>query len=197
GARLAFEQSLELRTQAGTPDVEGWFALGGLCQLCISAGDIERAEPMAKTLYELGARHGNLDAQGDALHYLADCALIRREYREAQTRYRRALDHARTYGLVGQAAEELRGVAMSLAGQGDDVRAIRFAAAASAQREAVGGVPLNAHHWWAKLQERLIGAARARLPGDSVKAAETVGRNVGFDVAADEALQLAHDLRHA
>jgi tetratricopeptide (TPR) repeat protein len=107
-ARRAFEESLELRRQAGAPRVEGWYAFGGLCQLLVASGDVERAEPLARELYELGDRHGNLDAQGDAPHYLADCALIAGRYEEAEVRYLRALRHARSCGIAGQAVEELR-----------------------------------------------------------------------------------------
>ena len=190
-ARLAFEQSLALRRHAGAPEVEGWSALGGLCQLLVSSGEIERAEPTARKLYELGTRHGNFDTQGDALHYLADCALIGGDYVEAEKRYRRALAHACSSGILGQSVEELRGLAMSAAGQGDHARAVRLAATASAQREALGSAPLNPAHWWSRLQEWFIGNARAQLGRAELDEAERAGREADFDSVVDEVLGAA------
>ncbi|MBA2361618.1 MAG: hypothetical protein H0V79_11940, partial [Actinobacteria bacterium] len=188
-ARLAFEQSLALREAAGAPEVEGWYALGGLCQLLVSSGETERAEPMAQKLYELGREHGNLDTQGDALHYLADCALIGGDYQEAERRYLRALAHARSCGILRQSVEELRGLAMSAAGQGDHGRAVRLAAAASAQREAMGNKPVSPTHWWGRLAERFIGDARAKLGRDELGEAERAGREADFDSVVEEVLR--------
>jgi predicted ATPase len=187
-ARHAFEKSLELRRRAAAPAVQGWYALGGLCQLLVASGDFERAEPLARELYEIGERHGNLDAQGDALHYLADCALIAGNYEEAEVRYLRALRHARSCGLAGQAVEELRGVAMSLAGQGHHERAVEFAALASAERQALGVPPLSPEHWWARLQDRLIGAARTQLTPVEVEKCERAGTEASLDSVAERLL---------
>jgi tetratricopeptide (TPR) repeat protein len=187
-AQLAFKQSLALRHQAGAPEIESWSAVGGLCQLLVASGEIERAEPMARKLYELGGRYGNLDAQGDALHYLADCALIGGDYAEAGRRYLQALAHARSAGILSQSTEELRGVALSAAGQGDYGRAVRLAAAASAQREAQGIRPLDPAHWWGKLQEQFIGGAGDQLRADELEEAERAGRAADFDVVVGELL---------
>jgi predicted ATPase len=187
-ARRAFEESLALRRDARAPAIGGWWAMGGLCQLLVASGDVERAEPLASELYELGERHGNLDAQGDALHYLADCTLIAGSYEEAEIRYLRALRHARSCGIAGQAVEELRGVAMSAAGQGDHERAIKLAALASAERESLGIQPLSADHWWGRLQERLIGAARAEVTPAELEKCERAGREASFDSVAEELL---------
>jgi predicted ATPase len=187
-ARRAFEESLALRRQARARGIEGWWAMGGLCQLLVASGDVERAEPLARELYELGERHRNLDAQGDALHYLADCALIAGSYEEAEIRYLRALRHARSCGIAGQAVEELRGVAMSVAGQGDHERAIKLSALASAEREALGAPPLSPDHWWARLQDRLIGASRARVTPVEIERCERAGTEASFDSVAEELL---------
>jgi tetratricopeptide (TPR) repeat protein len=187
-ARLAFEQSLALRRNVGAPELEGAGALAGLCQLLVASGEIERVEPMAQKLYELGRRYGNPDAQGDGLHYLADCPLISGDYAEAEKRYLRALAHARNSGIVVQCPPELLGVAMSVAGRGDHARAVRLAAAAYARREALGQAPGNPAHWWSRLQERYIGGARAHLAPDDAEEAERTGRGAPFDAVLDEVL---------
>ncbi|HUG94543.1 MAG TPA: adenylate/guanylate cyclase domain-containing protein [Pleomorphomonadaceae bacterium] len=187
-ARLAFEESLVLRARVGAPKIEGTRALAGLCQLFVASGQIERVEPLAQDLYELGRLHDNLDVQGDGLHYLADCPLIGGDYAEAEKRYARALGNARNAGIVVQCPSELIGVAMSVAGQGDYARAVRLAAAAHAQREALGLRPGNPAHWWIKLQETHIGGARSHLTPEEVEEAERAGRNAPFDAVLDEVL---------
>jgi predicted ATPase len=187
-ARQAFEESLALLREGGAPELESAGVLAGLCQLYVSAGEIERAEPMARQLYELGERHGNPDTQGDALHYLADCPLLAGDYAEAERRYLRALGHARSSGILVSCQAELLGVAMSAAGLGDYARAVRLAAAARAHREALGLGRANPTHWWSRLQELFIGGARAQLSPQEAEAAERAGRETPFDAVLDEVL---------
>ena len=183
-ARRFFEENLALVREVGAPGLEGADALGGLCQLLVAAGEIDRVEPVAQELYELGTP----DTQADALHYLADCPLIGGDYAEAENRYLRALAHARTSGFVTQCQAELLGVAMSVAGQGDHERAVRLAAAAYGQREDLGLQQGNPAHWWMKLQERHIGGARAHLGLEETEKAERSGRETPFDAVLDEVL---------
>jgi tetratricopeptide (TPR) repeat protein len=185
-ARHAFEKSLALREAAGADEAESWYALGGLCQLLVAAGDAAQAEPLARELYRVGKLHGRLDTQGDALHYLVDCALIPGDYVETERRYRRSLAHAWRCGIWGQAVEELRGFAMSLGGQGDASRAVMLAALATAHREALERGPLSPSHWWGRLQERLIGSARAALAPDVGEEAECTGSKADFDAVVEE-----------
>jgi hypothetical protein len=121
-----------------------------------------------------------------ALHFLADCPLVAGDYAEAERRYLRALAYARTAGLPGRATDEVLGVAMSLAGQGDSACAVRLAAVAYAEQEALGK---GSDHWWRTMQERLIGGARAGLASDELEQADRVGRETPFDVVLDELLR--------
>jgi predicted ATPase len=183
-ARHTFEETLALLRHIGAPALAEADALSGLCQLHVASGEIERVEPMAQELYELGTP----ETRADGLHYLADCPLIGGDYAEAEKRYRRALSHARDSGFVTQCQAELLGVAMSLAGQGDHARAVRLAAAADAHREALGLQPGNPAHWWMKLQERHIGGARHQLGAEQAEEAERAGREAPFDAVLDEVL---------
>jgi predicted ATPase/class 3 adenylate cyclase len=185
-ARLAFEQSLALREAAGASDLEKAGSLSGLCQELVASGEIERAEPLAQELYELGARHGARRTEQSGLHYLADCPLIAGNYAESEERYIRALAHARRFGMLTMCTEELLGVAMSVAGQGDPERAVRLAAAAYTEKEALGthGTTL----FWKALQERFIGGARAQLPPEALEAAQRAGREQPFQAVLDEVL---------
>ncbi len=184
-AQPAFEQSLALRSQAGGGEFEGWIALAGLCLLLIAQGEIEGAEVKAQKLEQLGARYEAPRPRQLGLHFLADRPLVGGDYPEAERRYLRALAYARRSELAHSCPNELLGVAMSAAGQGDHPRAVRLAAAAYAQQELLG---LGNNRWWSTMQERLVGKARAQLEPEQAEAAERAGRAAPFDALLDEVL---------
>jgi tetratricopeptide (TPR) repeat protein len=184
-AQPAFEQSLALRSQAGGGEFEGWIALAGLCLLLVAQGEIQDAEVKAHELEQLGASYEAPRPRELGLHFLADCPLVGGDYPEAERRYLRALAYARRSELVHSCPNELLGIAMSAAGQGDDTRAVRLAAAAYAQQELLG---LGNNRWWSTMQERLIGSARARLGPEQAEEAEHAGRKASFDTVLDEVL---------
>jgi tetratricopeptide (TPR) repeat protein len=185
-ARIAFEQSLAQREQAGASELEIAESMGGLCQMLVASGDIGRAEPMAKQLYDIGTRLGAMRRAHSGLHYLADCALIGGDFPEAEIRYRRALADAVRWDLQQMSPEELVGVAMAVGAQGDHRRAVRLAAAANARKEELGTTGTSL--FWAALQERHIGGARARLSAADAEEAERRGTAVPFDAVLDEVL---------
>ena len=184
-ARLAHEQSLAVRRENGEPEIAGWASMAGLCHLFVSSGQTARAESMARELLDLGVRHAVPRAERLALHFLADCPLVSGDYPEAGRRYLLALAHARAAGIRPAVPTELLGVAMSASGQGDPARAVRLAAAAYAEADAIG---MFTDHWWNKMQEWFIGGARAQLTPEEVEAAERAGREASFDSVLDEVL---------
>ena len=184
-ARIAHEQSLAVGRQAGVPEIDQWGAMAGLCHLFVSSGEIESAESMARELRSLGARHGARRAEQLALHFLADCPLVAGNYAEAEDRYLHALAHARTSGLPRRCVDELLGIAMSRAGDGNHAHAVRLATAAYAEAEVLGK---TSDHWWSKMQEWFIGGARASLAREELEEAERAGREAPFDAVLDEVL---------
>jgi len=184
-AQAAHEQSLEVRSRASSPEVEGLSARAGLCHVLVVRGETRRAESVARELLAIAERHDAALMQELALHFLADCPLVDGEYGEAERRYRRALAYARDAGLVGRATDELLGVAMSFAGAGDSSRAVRVAASAHAKQTEIGKVP---DHWWRTMQDRLLGDARGSLPPDELEVAERDGKSADFDATIDELL---------
>jgi predicted ATPase/class 3 adenylate cyclase len=185
-AQDAHEQSLSVRREAGIPDLEGASARAGLCHVLVASGEVERAEAMAQELFAVVADSQASLMQQLALHFLADCPLVAGDYAEAERRYLRALAYARTAGLPGRATDEVLGVAMSLAGQGDSARAVRLAAAAHAEQAALGK---GTDHWWRSMQERLIGGARTDLEPGELEQVDRVGRETPFDAVLDELLR--------
>ena len=184
-ARLAHEQSLAVRRENDDPEIDGWGSMAGLCHLFVSSGQTESAESMARELRNLGVRHGAARAEQLALHFLADCPLVSGDYPEAERRYLRALAHARSAGLPRRVVDELLGVAMSVSGQGDPARAVRLAAAAYAEADAIGK---GSDQWWTRMQEWFIGGARAQLTPDDLDAAELAGQGAPFEAVLDEVL---------
>jgi predicted ATPase/class 3 adenylate cyclase len=182
-AQATHEQSLSVRREAGIPDLEGASARAGLCHVLVASGEVERAQAMAEELSAVVAESGPSLMQQLALHFLADCPLVAGDYAEAERRYLRALQYARTAGLPGRATDEVLGVAMSLAGQGDSARAVRLAAAAHAEQEALGK---GTDHWWRTMQERLIGGARSQLEPAEVERVERIGREMPFEAVLDD-----------
>ena len=135
GALAAFEQSLELRRELGDPAGETW-ALVGVCQVLVALGDVDRAEPMARNLLERAGDDPRTEHFG--YHFLADCALIRGDTVEAETRYRQSLQAALPLGDVIETSFEVQGVAMAVAGNVDPERGLRLAASVEALGESLG-----------------------------------------------------------
>jgi predicted ATPase/class 3 adenylate cyclase len=184
-ARLAHEQSLAVRRENGDPEIDAWGSMAGLSHLFVSSGQTEQAESMAQELLDLGVRHAVPRAEQLALHFLADCPLVSGDYPEAERRYLRALAHGRASRLPRRVVDELLGVAMSASGHGDAPRAVRLAAAAYAEANAIGK---GSDQWWNRMQEWFIGGARAQLTPEELEAAERAGREADFDAVVDEVL---------
>ncbi|MEX0630252.1 MAG: hypothetical protein WEE67_10935 [Chloroflexota bacterium] len=137
-------------------------------------------------LYEIGTRHGARRRAHSGLHYFADCALIGGDYPEAEVRYRRALADAVQWDLLPMCPEELMGVAMSVAAQGDHRRAVQLAAASNARKAELGTTGTT--QFWVDLQDRHVGGARAHLSPSEVEEAERSGREAPFESVLDEVL---------
>jgi tetratricopeptide (TPR) repeat protein len=185
-ARADFEESLALRRQAGASQIEAGQSLAGLCQVLMASGETERLETAARELHALALQNGSPRIEQSALAYLADRALVSGDYEEAERRYRRALAHARSAGVSVQCPSKVIGVAMSASGLGQPARAVRLAAAAQTELDALGVAPTNPY--WQELQDRLIGLARSQLPRGELEEAEQSGKATPFEDVVAEVL---------
>jgi predicted ATPase/class 3 adenylate cyclase len=172
-----YEQNLELARSLGQQALVT-ASLAGVCQLLLATGQFERAEPLAQEL--------------DDDHFLADCALHRRDYALAAHHYSRQVAHwLETGDVLGQTFEVL-GLAMAAAGLGRDEDALRLEAAVDAEWEELGvkARPRVIETW----RERDLGAARARLGEPRATAASEEGRAMAWEQALRLALREdAHD----
>ena len=183
-ALQAFEESLERRRASGDRGGQTR-ALTGVCQVLVAQGEVVRTEKLSSELLELARGDADPRSEHFALHYLADCSLIRGDYDRAQDRYRESLVSVLRLGDVLETSFEIQGLAMSAAGRGDEVRALTLAAAVEALWEERGitiSVP-----FWDDLLRKHIGRAREAL-GVEAESCWTEGRRIGFDAAVTLAL---------
>ena len=159
-------------------------ALVGVCQVLVALDEVERAEALSHELLERGK--DDVRTRHFAIHFLADCSLIRGDCAGAEERYRESLRAALELGDVIETSVEVQGVAMARAGQGDWVRALELAASVQALWRSLG---TDLHiTFWDRLLERYLGHARAAL-GTDADAAWTQGLGLPFDDAVALALQ--------
>jgi len=154
----------------------------------------DKAEPMAK---QTMAKAIELDMPREIMmtrHYYADCALERDEFKEAERRYSESLKAALDYGDIWEAAAEMQGMAMGIAGQGRYTKALRLNGAAVSKFEELGAAEaLTGIKFWNILVERHIGRARKELGEKAAAEFENEGRQRGFERSVEYALDLDKD----
>ena len=157
----AFEEARSIRHALGDRAGETR-ALVGVCQVLVALDEV-RAEALAHELLERG--EDDLRTRHFAIHFLADCSLIRGDCAEAEERYRESLRAALELGDVIEASAEVQGVAMAKAGQGDSARALELAASVEALWRSLG---TDLHvAFWEKLLGHYLGDARTALGTDA------------------------------
>ena len=178
-----FEEARSIRADLGD-DAGETRALVGVCQVLVALDEVERAEALSHELLERGK--DDVRTRHFAIHFLADCSLIRGDCAEAEERYRESLRAALDLGDIIETSVEVQGVAMAKAGQGDWVRALKLAASVQALWRSLG---TDLHiTFWDRLLERYLGHARAAL-GTDADAAWTEGLGLAFDDAVAIAMQ--------
>ncbi len=178
-----FEEARSIRADLGDGAGETR-ALVGVCQVLVALDEVERAEALSHELLERGK--DDVRTRHFAIHFLADCSLIRGDCAEAEERYRESLRAALDLGDIIETSVEVQGVAMAKAGQGDWARALELAASVQALWRSLG---TDLHiTFWDRLLERYLGHARAAL-GTDADAAWTEGLGLAFDDAVAIAVQ--------
>jgi non-specific serine/threonine protein kinase len=164
----------------------------GLCFGYVTQFRPDIAEPMAK---QTMAEAMKLNMPREAMmtkHYYADCALERDEFIEAEKRYSVALKAAMDFGDTWEAAAEMQGMAMGIAGQGRYSKALRLSEASDKKREELGA-SVKGIKFWRILVEKNIGRAKKELGEKASAELEKEGRQMGFEKAVEYALDFEKD----
>lgn len=180
-----FEENLELARTLGHRALVSR-SLAGLCQMLVVTGQFDRAEPLARELHASMCDSEDVPYMGAADHYLADCALHRRDYILAEQHQLRVLETALTSENVMQQTIEILGLALTAAGLGRDEDALRLEGAVRAKWKDLGAS--DALPFFKAWRERDLGAARARLHEPRAGTAFEEGRAMTWDQAIDLAL---------
>jgi predicted ATPase len=184
-ARQLFEQNLELARRLGHQALVNR-SIAGICQLLVANGEFERAEPLARELQAETRDSEDVGCMVSGNHYLADCAMHRRDYALAEQHRLRALETTLAIGDVVQQTIEILGLAFTAAGLGRYEDALRLEGAVYAkwQEFGVDHAPPLSEAW----RKRDLVPAHAMLGEPQATTAFDEGRAMTWDQAVEFAL---------
>ena len=163
-----------------------------LLWIYICRSQVDLAEPLAEqNLKEVFALNDNMLKPWN-LHFYGDCALMKKDYKEAEKRYSVAMNRYLENGNQLEACIELQGIVFSLSGQERYLKALRLQGAFDLKYDEFGLTPPQIKFWIAWVEEYLHGA---RVAVGEKKAAqyEQEGRRMGFDKAVEYAMDVDKD----
>ncbi len=187
-ACVTFEELLRVQREVGDPVMVNR-AKVGLGQVLVALSRVDEARPISKEIIEFSRQVNDRRSEHSGFHYLADCALIAGNCTESLGLYRESLILAQAIEDRLETSFEVEGIAMSLAGLGDYATALRLQAAVRAEW-ASHGVNMQIRFWDA-LIDRYITPARSALGADAAVAASKAGREIAFEDAVAEALDVS------
>jgi hypothetical protein len=164
-----------------------------VAQVLVAMGKVDDVERMATDTLLQGRKLGESRDIHYSLHFLGDCSLLKRDPVEAEKRYGRSLQAALDYHNTAEAAVELQGIAMSLAGQRRIEKAFRLNGAAEAKMKAIGFDIGSALTFWANFKQMYLETARSEFGNEFTQRLEEEGRHMGFDAAVPYALDPYRD----
>ena len=181
-AQQVFEQNLEFARRLDHRALINR-SIAGVCQLLVATGEFERAEPLALELHSATRDREDVSTMISGDHYLADCAMDRRDYVRAEQHRLSALETVLTIGDVMQQTIEILGLAFTAAGLGRDEDALRLEGAVHTKWRELGisHAPPLSEAW----RKRDLGPARARLGTARADAAFAEGGAMTWDQAVE------------
>lgn len=160
---------------------------GHICQL-----QVDSAEPLAvQNLKDVVALNDNMMKPWN-LHFYSDCALMRKDYKEAEKRYSVAMKGYLENGNLVEACTEMQGMAFAISGQGKYMKAIRLHGAVDAKRDEFGVTTPQIKFWVDWFEEYVNGALKA-VGEEKAAQYEQEGRQMGFEKAVEYALDSEKD----
>ena len=192
-ARAAYDEGLSIARSQGTPEEVSLFAFH-LAQLSWLVGELDAGERLGEEALRVGRDAGSTVWPPYALFVLASLAHERGDVAGAGARYREAIELAWAHHdrlCIRMALPGLAGLATL---EGDPLRGLRLAGAASALEEDAGiwaFPPIRDRH------DRWLAAARDAVDPQAGEAAWEAGRTLRLDEVVADALQQPSNSREA
>jgi len=168
------------------------------CLLCVCQGAVhskqyKRGGQLAEELLISSEKLNYLWGIEMARHFLGDCALGNKNFKESERRYSLGVETGLKYGTVFLAAADLLGVAFSLSGQSRWAKCIRLDAAAWKKSAELGVSLSGVAEFWDEWIDIYIVGARKKLGEELTQKYEKEGQNMGFEAAVEYALDFDKD----
>jgi predicted ATPase len=186
------EQGLEIARKVGQPGLVN-HCLIFLCQLFVHSKQYERGRPLVDELLVSSEKLEQPEGIEAARHYLGDCALGMKDYKEAEKRYAFGIETSLKHGNLFIAAVDLQGVAFALSGQSRLAKSIRLDAAAVEKARSLGFSFSGLVEFWDEWIETYIEGAKEKVGEELTKKYHKEGRAMGFDKAVEYALDFNQD----
>jgi len=187
------EQSLELARLTGNQGLivycTAYICFGHICLNNIIEAKL-MAEELLKSSKELNQTAGILNGY----HFLGDTALISGDYKKAELAYAEGMKTSYQSAEMFMALQDMRGVAMSVAGQSKFAKTIRLNAASLEKAKKLGIVlPDPGVKFWGDLLRKYIHDIRKKIPKEQIEQFEEEGKNMEFEAAIEYALDFNRD----
>jgi hypothetical protein len=126
------------------------------------------------------------------LHFYSDCAIMRKDFDEAEKRYSVGIKGYLEKGQLLASLVELTGMVFALSGQGRYMKALRILGAVYAKWDEFG-LSLPQVKFWMDWFEEYVNGARKAVGDDNAAQYEQEGRQMGFENAVEYALDFEKD----
>ena len=186
------EQSLEIARKVDNPGLIN-HCLIYLCQVFVHSKQYDHGRPLVEELLASSEKLEYIFGIESARHYLGDCALGTKNFKEAENRYALGIETALKYGMIALAAFDLQGVAFALSGQLRLAKSIRLDAAARELMRNLGGTVDGLYKFWDDWIDTYIGGAREILGEELTRKYEDEGKNMGFEASVEYAMNFDKD----
>jgi len=193
-AMLHYQEAYSIFNSLGDPKPLA-LAKSGLGFGYVCSFEPDKAEPLLEEALPEFIRFDMKREIGMARHVHADCALLRKDYSESFRRYKVALNACMQAKDQGGAITELFGVAMSMAGKAFFRDALMLNGLIMSLYEQFG-IFVNEELWpafWVHCIKETIGSAKKEVGEELTMQYEEEGIAMGFDKAAEYALEFELD----
>ena len=166
-----------------------------LSQGFVNLKQFNEARSLASQIIIAGEELQNLHAQFAGHHNTADCAIMQKEFKEAEREYGKGIELCQVYGDFVYTCVDLSGVAMAVAGQGRYAKAIRLIEAvnhlaAKAEMMSPEDLPMI---FWQELIDKHIRKTRERLGDTRSRQYKEEGQKMNLKEAVEYALDFDKD----